>query len=125
MINAEATAALFINPGEKIKKPKYDLVDSIQIDDAGDDSTSSDDDENSYSDDDDSTSSSSDSSSSSVESSDSEGENTNNNNNVKPKESSNKITNMFNNSNTNVFQPKILTQNALINQSGQKVSFLL
>jgi hypothetical protein len=82
-----------------------------------DENTNSDDEEYSNSDDDDSTSSSS----LSGKSSDTEGEN----NERKTKESSNKLTKVFNNSDTNVLQPKILTQNAFINQSGQKVGFFM
>jgi hypothetical protein len=82
-----------------------------------DENTNSDDDEYSNSDDDDSTRTSS----LSGKSSDTEGEN----NERKTRESSNKLTNVFNDSDTNVLQPKILTQNAFINQSGQKVGFFM
>ena len=89
-------------------------VKSLSDSSSGDDSSSSDD-ENSNSDDETSSSNSS-SSSSSGESSDSESER------AKAKEQTNKNGIFGNSMSANALQPKILTQNAFINQSGQKVS---
>ena len=119
-----STKNLNTSSSNKQKDKTAENVKSLSDSSSGDDSSSSDD-ENSNSDDD-SSSSSSDSSSSSGESSDSDAENkTTKTTSAGPTSAGlTKNTNMFNNSDTNVLQPKILTQNAFINQSGQKVSVL-